>query len=108
MKLKIRKLNIYSLLVLSVFFDAYALVYIKTYPVTIFTIVSIFVLVHNIINNRNRYLKITQQSVIQHPILIPSRIFGVDVPEILTPDDALCHVSPIFFFVEEHPWWLPT
>lgn len=64
MKLKIRKLNIYSLLVLSVFFDAYALVYIKTYPVTIFTIVSIFVLVHNIINNRNRYLKITQQSVI--------------------------------------------
>lgn len=64
MKLKIPKINMYSLLLISIFFDAYALIYIDTYPVTIFTIISIFVLIHNVVNNRSRYFKITHQSVI--------------------------------------------
>lgn len=64
MKLKIPKINMYSLLLISIFFDAYALIYVDTYPVTIFTIISIFVLIHNVVNNRSRYFKITHQSVI--------------------------------------------
>lgn len=64
MKLKIPKINMYSLLLISIFFDAYALIYVDTYPVTIFTIISIFVLMHNVVNNRSRYFKITHQSVI--------------------------------------------
>lgn len=64
MKLKIPKINMYSLLLISVFFDAYALIYVDTYPVTIFTIISIFVLIHNVVNNCSRYFKITHQSVI--------------------------------------------
>lgn len=70
MKLKIPKINMYSLLLISIFFDAYALIYVDTYPVTMFTIVSILFLIHNIVNNNCKCLKITRQSAIMLVFII--------------------------------------
>lgn len=64
MKYKKTPINIYSLLLLSIFFDAYALFYIQSYPVTIFTIVSIVFLIHNFLSEDHKIIKMTTQSIL--------------------------------------------
>lgn len=64
MKLRKTSINIYSILVISIFFDAYTLFYIQTYPVTIFTVVSIIFLIRGILFNSHSWNKLTTQTIL--------------------------------------------
>lgn len=64
MKDKLPVLNIYILFLVSIFFDAYALFYIKTYPVTLFTIVSIIFFVQYVHQNGIKNIQLIGQNKI--------------------------------------------
>lgn len=64
--MKIRKysFNIYTLLLISIFFDAYVLFYIQTFPVTIFTIVSILFVIQCVVGSKLKKFKLTNQNIL--------------------------------------------
>lgn len=64
--MRVKKIDFYNLLILSIMFDAYALFYIQNFPVTLFTIVSVLFIFRSLINGR--IFKIAK--VIQNYILL--------------------------------------
>lgn len=57
-------IDIYSILLISIFFDAYALFYIQSFPVTVFTITSIVFFFWQIYKGRFRIVTLTPQNTL--------------------------------------------
>lgn len=64
MRLKKSFFNIYTFLLVSIFFDAYAIFYIQSYPVTLFTIVSMIYVIKCILKRKKINLKLSNQNVL--------------------------------------------
>ena len=64
MKLKKIQFNIYKLIIVSLMLDAYALFYIRTFPVTPFTIVSIIFVVLCIAESKENLMKIRKKDIL--------------------------------------------
>ena len=62
MKFKKIQFNIYKLIIVSLMLDAYALFYIRTFPVTPFTIVSIIFVVLCIAETKENLMKIRKKA----------------------------------------------
>lgn len=70
MSLRKHSFNIYILLIISLFFDAYALFYIQTFPVTLFTIFSVIYIVTGLLKNKFMVIKITRQNIVLFLLIV--------------------------------------